>query len=95
MAKVEQFEELGIPVYTTRADCHLKGKKADGDEPPKSSMDLVDREIDEIARIFNVADRGKAIIGEMKAREQAVKARIGADKGIARPGASLARGPRP
>lgn len=80
VAKVEQFEELGIPVYTSPADCHLKGKTADGDEPPKFSMDLIYREIDEIARIFNVADRAKTIIAEMKAREQAVKARITALK---------------
>ena len=77
VAKVKQFEELGVPVYTAPADCHMKGKKADGDEPTKFSMELIYREIDEIARIFNVADRGKTVIGEMRAREQAVKARIG------------------
>ncbi|NVP58617.1 ABC transporter substrate-binding protein [Rhizobium sp. DBTS2] len=81
VARVEQFEELSIPVYTAPADCHLKGKNADGAEPPKFSMDLIYREIDEIARIFNVADRGRTVIGEMKAREQAVKARVVALKG--------------
>ncbi|NSZ60153.1 ABC transporter substrate-binding protein [Agrobacterium tumefaciens] len=81
VATVEQFEELGIPVYTAPADCHLKGKKAERTEPPKFSMDLIYQEIEEVARIFNVSARGAEVISAMKAREQAAKARISALKG--------------
>ncbi|MBA3040909.1 MAG: ABC transporter substrate-binding protein [Rhizobiaceae bacterium] len=38
VAKVEQFEELGTPVYTAPADCHLKGKKMDGDKRAMSQI---------------------------------------------------------
>ncbi|WP_097143122.1 ABC transporter substrate-binding protein [Rhizobium subbaraonis] len=81
VATVEQFEELGIPVYTAPADCHLKDKKADGAAPPKFTMDLVYQEIEEVARIFNVSARGEKVISELKAREQAAKARITALRG--------------
>jgi iron complex transport system substrate-binding protein len=81
VATVEQFEELGIPVYTAPADCHLKGKQAEGTEPPKFSMDLIYQEIEEVARIFNVSARGAEVISAMKVREQAAKARISALKG--------------
>lgn len=81
VATVEQFEEMGIPVYTAPADCHLKGRKAGGAEPPKFSMDLVYQEIEEVARIFNVSSRGEKVIAEMEARKEAAKARIAALKG--------------
>lgn len=77
VASIEQFEELGIPVYTAPADCHLKGRKA-GEEPPTFSMGLIYQEIEEVARIFNVSGRGAGVIAAMKAREQAAKARIAA-----------------
>ncbi|ESZ08514.1 ABC transporter substrate-binding protein [Mesorhizobium sp. L48C026A00] len=80
VAKVEQFEELGIPVYTAPADCHLKGKQATG-EPPKFSMQLTYQEIQEIARIFNVSGRGAKVVAGLKAREQTAKARIASLKG--------------
>lgn len=80
VAKVEQFEELGIPVFTAPADCHLKGKQATG-EPPKFSMQLTYQEIQEIARIFNVSGRGAKVVAGLKAREQEAKARVESLKG--------------
>ncbi len=78
VATPEQFAELGIPVYTSPADC--KGKDnaggGDGTRTARFTMDLVYEEIEDLARIFDVADRGAELVADLKARETAAKARI-------------------
>lgn len=78
VAKPEQFEELGIPVYTSPADCVGKDNSGGGDgtRTAKFTMDLVYQEINELAQIFNVQDRGEKLVGELKAREDAAKKKL-------------------
>ena len=78
VATPEQFEELEIPVYTSPADCVGKDNSAGGDgtRTARFTMDLVHREIEDLARIFDVADRGEALVRDLKAREAAAKATI-------------------
>lgn len=78
VAKPEQFEELGIPVYTSPADCVGKDNSGGGDgtRTSKFSMDLVYQEISELAQIFNVQDRGEKLVADLKAREDAAKKKI-------------------
>ncbi|WAJ29778.1 ABC transporter substrate-binding protein [Antarcticirhabdus aurantiaca] len=78
VATPEQFAELGIPVYTSPADCENKNNAvgSDGTRTAKFTMDLVYTEITDLARIFDVADRGAELVADLKAREAAAKARI-------------------
>lgn len=79
----EQFAELGIPVYTSPADCIGKDntKGGDGLRTKTFGMELVYREIEDLARIFDVVARGEAVVAELKAREAAAKAKIAGLKG--------------
>lgn len=78
VAKPEQFEELGIPVYTSPADCVGKDNTGGGDGVRHAvfTMDLIYQEIAELAQIFNVQERGEALVAELKAREDAAKQKI-------------------
>jgi iron complex transport system substrate-binding protein len=78
-----QFAELGIPVYTSPADCTGKdnSKGGDGLRTASFGMDLVYREVEDLARIFDVAERGRAVVAELKAREASAKAKIAGLKG--------------
>ncbi|WP_176074826.1 ABC transporter substrate-binding protein, partial [Brucella intermedia] len=40
------------------------------------NMDLLYKEIDELSQIFDVSDRGQALIADFKARETALRARV-------------------
>lgn len=78
VATPEQFEELGIPVYTSPADCVGKDNTGGGDGVRHTvfTMDLIYREIAELAKIFDVQERGEALITELKAREEAARQKI-------------------
>lgn len=78
VATPEQFEELGIPVYTSPADCVGKDNSAGGDgtRTAKFTMDLVYQEIEELAQIFNVQERGDKLVADFKAREEAARSKI-------------------
>lgn len=78
VAGVEQFEELGIPVYTSPTDCVGKDNQdGDGIRENAFTMDLVYREISELAIIFDVKERGEALIKSLKNREAVAKAKVG------------------
>lgn len=83
VARPEQFEELGIPVYTSPSDCVGKENSAasDGVRHQVFTMDLVYREIRELAEIYNVQDKGEAVVADLKAREEAARAKIASAKG--------------
>lgn len=68
----EQFNELSIPVYTAVADCVGKDNTGGGDGVRNQgfSMDLIYQEITELAQIFDIEDRGTALIADLKAREK-------------------------
>lgn len=78
VAKPEQFEELGIPVYTSPADCVGKENSAasDGVRHQVFTMDLVYREIRELAKIYNVQDKGEEVVADLKKREEAARAKV-------------------
>jgi iron complex transport system substrate-binding protein len=79
VATPEQFAELDIPVYTSPADCIGKDNSGGGDgvRTAKFSIDLIYQEIDELARIFNVKDKGNRLVADLKAREDAARKKIG------------------
>lgn len=83
VAKPEQFEELGIPVYTSPSDCVGKDNSAasDGVRHQVFTMELVYKEIRELAQIYNVQDRGEAVVDELKKREAAARAKVAAADG--------------
>lgn len=83
VAKPEQFEELGIPVYTSPADCIGKDNTGGGDGVRHSvfTMDLIYQEITELAQIFNVQERGETLVAELKTREEAAKKKIASADG--------------
>lgn len=76
----QQFTDLGIATYISPTDCAVKDNSlSDGRRDEMFTMDLLFQEIDELSRIFDVTDRGQALIADLKAREEAVRARV-ADK---------------
>ena len=83
VAKPEQFEELGIPVYTSPSDCAGKENAivGDGVRHQAFTMDLVHREIRELSQIYNIQDKGEAVVAELKKREQAARAKVASAEG--------------
>lgn len=71
VGKREQFADLGIATYIAPADCVAKINTDGGDGVRETlfTMDLVYREIAELSEIFDVKDRGDALIAELKKRE--------------------------
>jgi len=74
----EQFAALDIPTYISPADCVAKDNSGGGDGVRKQlfSMDLVYQEIRDLARIFDVADRGEALVADLRQREAAAIASV-------------------
>ncbi len=79
VAKPEQFEELGIPAYTSPSDCVGKDNSGGGDGVRTAAfkMDIVYQEITELAQIFDVQDRGEKLVADLKAREAAAREKLG------------------
>ena len=77
--KREDLETLGIPGYLSPGVCTTRQDTKDvyGSRDALWNMDLLYQEIDELSRIFDVADRGQALIADFKAREAALRARVG------------------
>lgn len=78
VATNEQFDELGIPVYTSPSDCNGKDNSEGGDgfRNAEFSTDLIYQEITELAQIFNVQDRGTKLVNDLKAREASAKDKV-------------------
>ena len=76
VAKRKDFDDLGIPTYLSPSACSTTKSATDvyGTRHELWTMDLVYKEIEDIARIFDVADRGQALIDGFKAREAALRA---------------------
>lgn len=77
VAKREDFERLGIPTYLSPSACSVTEVSTDiyGAREELWTMDQLYKEIDDMARIFDVADRGEAVIADLKAREAALRDR--------------------
>lgn len=78
VGKREQFSELGINTYIAPADCVAKINAEGGDGVRKElfTMSLIYQEIAELAEIFDIKDRGDALIAELKNREAQAVASI-------------------
>ncbi|MDP2121197.1 MAG: ABC transporter substrate-binding protein [Hoeflea sp.] len=83
VATPEQFEELGIAVYTSPSDCVGKenANAGDGVRHQVFTMDLVHREIRDLALIYNVQDKGEEVVADLKQREEAARATIASAEG--------------
>lgn len=83
VGKNRQFEELGIPVYTSPSDCVGKVNTGAGDGVRQSVFDmgLIYREIEELAKIYDVQDKGAEVIANLKAREAAAQKKVAAANG--------------
>ena len=82
VGKREQFSKLGINTYIAPTDCVAKVNADGGDGVRKElfTMDLIYQEIGELAEIFDVEDRGDALIADLKKREADAVASISAAK---------------
>lgn len=81
VAKRQDFADLGIPSYLAPGICNTRNDADDiyGSRDQLWNMDLLYQEIDELSRIFDVADRGQALIADFQAREAALRARFQTD----------------
>lgn len=74
VAKPEQLASLGIPSYVSPSDCDGKEvtttSNADGSRSQVFSMALVDKEIRELASIFDVESAGERLTAQLHARIQ-------------------------
>ncbi|MDN3711440.1 ABC transporter substrate-binding protein [Paracoccus cavernae] len=78
VAKREDFANLGINSYLSPTLCTANHNSGDvhGARAEMWNMDQLYQEIDELSQIFDVADRGQALIADFKAREAAIRARV-------------------
>lgn len=78
VAKREDFDKLGIPSYLSPSTCVAEGAAKDkfgyGDRSQLWNMTTLYREIEELSQIFNVSERGQAVIDDLKKREAALRA---------------------
>ncbi|MCJ9693944.1 ABC transporter substrate-binding protein [Rhizobium leguminosarum] len=83
VGKREQFKDLGINTYLAPADCIAKVNTDGGDgvRGELFTMDLIYREIAELSEIFDVKDRGDALISALKKREADAVASISGASG--------------
>ncbi len=72
VGKPEQFASLGIPAYVAPADCAAKDNTGAGDGVRVAPLTMapVYQEIRELAEIFNVSDRGAALVARLQQREK-------------------------
>ncbi|MER9761699.1 ABC transporter substrate-binding protein [Mesorhizobium sp. M0138] len=79
VVKREDLDRLGIPGYLSLGICATKldTKDAYGSRATLWNMEYVYQEIDELSQIFDVADRGQELIARFKAREVALRERVG------------------
>lgn len=83
VAKRSDFEDLGIPTYLSPSACSVVVDTENSSNNASTSvyglredlwsMDLLYKEIKDISHIFDVADRGEALISDLKAREAALR----------------------
>lgn len=81
VAKREDFEKVGVPVYLSPSTCLSTDKVKDyyGSRAQLWNMDLLYKEIDELSQIFDVADRGQALIADFKKREATLRSTVPKD----------------
>ena len=75
VAKREDFSSLGINSYLSPGVCATRKNTGDiyGSRDALWNMDLLYKEITDVAAIFNVQDRGEKLIADYKNREAALR----------------------
>lgn len=70
VAPRERFEELGVPTYLSPTDCAGKDNNGDGDgvRTKALTLDTVYGEIRDLARVFDVEQRGEKLVAALKSR---------------------------
>lgn len=78
VGKREDFHALDIPTYLSPSACSATEVSGDiyGARADLWSMDQLYKEIEDLSRIFDVADRGEAVIADLRAREAALRDRF-------------------
>ncbi|TFH87960.1 ABC transporter substrate-binding protein [Billgrantia azerbaijanica] len=73
VATREQFEDVGIPTYILPTDCVGKDNStgSDGTRTAMYSMNSLYRTVGELAQIFDVPEKGEALVADLQAREAA------------------------
>lgn len=81
IAKREDFDNVGVATYLSPSTCLDASGARDvyGSRAKLWSTDLLYREIDELSRIFDVGDRGQALIADLRARESALRSSVSTD----------------
>ncbi|OJF99848.1 ABC transporter substrate-binding protein [Rhizobium sp. 58] len=78
VAKREDFDKLGIPAYLSPSACVAEGAAKDkfgyGNRSQLWNMTALYQEIAELSQIFDVSERGQALIEDLKKREAALRA---------------------
>ncbi|QLF93588.1 ABC transporter substrate-binding protein [Pseudomonas sp. ABC1] len=66
----EQFHELNVPTYILPSDCEGKDNLtgADGTRLQPFSMDSIYKSVEQLSTIFDVRDRGDALVANLKQR---------------------------
>ncbi|MBO1330355.1 ABC transporter substrate-binding protein [Streptomyces sp. VRA16 Mangrove soil] len=70
VASRDKFAELGVPTYLSPTDCAGKDNSGDGDGARTTPLTLgtVYGEIRDLARIFDVRERGEKLVQQLKSR---------------------------
>lgn len=81
VAKREDFDKVGVASYISPSTCLSteKVKNEYGSRDQMWTMDLLYKEIEELAEIFDVSDRGEAVIADFKKREAALRSSVSKD----------------
>ena len=84
VAKREDFEKLGIPTYMSPAACSVEKDTGNASNSKATAvygirkelwnLDELYKEISDLAQIYDVQDRGEALIADLKAREAKLRA---------------------
>ncbi|WKG01567.1 ABC transporter substrate-binding protein [Mycolicibacterium sp. HK-90] len=74
VADRDQFDELGVPTYLAPSDCEGKTSvNGDGARSSPFTMEAVYAEIRDLARIFDVTERGDRLIATLRQRMAAAR----------------------
>jgi len=81
IAKREDFDKVGVATYLSPSTCLSTKDVKDqyGRRGELWNMDLLYKEIAELSEIFDVADRGQALIADFKAREAKLRSSVSKD----------------
>ncbi|NSY20182.1 ABC transporter substrate-binding protein [Neorhizobium sp. AL 9.2.2] len=83
VSKREDFDKLGIPAYLSPSACVGEGVAKDkfgyGNRDQLWNMTALYHEIKELSQIFDVSDRGEALIENLKKREAALRGHMPKD----------------